>query len=177
MAASDIQSRVSYWATQYGVPPAIALAVAQQESGFNQSARGRAGEVGVMQLMPATAAGLQVNPYDLDQNISGGVQLLADNYNRFGDWSLALSAYNGGPSRVASTGAVIPSTSGYVASVLARAGAFLEAFPEVFPTAFPGAGSPTPSDDGQWPTGDAVDWTSTGPLLAIGGVLALLALA
>lgn len=168
MPRSETQSQISYWAAQYGVPPAIALAVAQQESGLNQAARGRAGEVGVFQLMPATAAGLGVDPYDPDANIEGGVRLLADNYHRFGDWSLALSAYNGGPSRVASSGAVIPSTAGYVASVLARAGALPGGAPPELDAGVPPylGESPVPG----------VDWDTLGPILAAGGVLALLAL-
>ena len=122
MTRSEAQSRVSYWAGQYGVPESLALAVAQQESGFIQDKRGYSGEVGVMQLMPATAVGLRVDSYDPEQNIEGGVRLLRDNYTRFGDWSLALSAYNGGPGNVAAYGGVAPKTAGYVASVMSQAG-------------------------------------------------------
>ena len=72
-ATSSIQSLITSVANQFGVPPSIALAVAQKESGFNQAAVGAAGELGVMQLMPATAAGLGVDPSDLTQNVTGGV--------------------------------------------------------------------------------------------------------
>ena len=95
MAAST-QDQIRAAAAAYGVDPAIALAVAQRESGFNQGARGAAGEVGVFQLMPATAQGLGVDPYNQDQNINGGVSLLAQLYAKFGDWTKALAAYNGG---------------------------------------------------------------------------------
>ena len=46
--------------------------------------------------MPQTAVGLGVDPSDVDQNISGGVSLLAQLYQKFGNWSQALSAYNSG---------------------------------------------------------------------------------
>jgi len=98
---SSIQSLITSIATLKGVPPSIALAVAQKESGFNQAAVGSSGEIGVMQLMPATAAGLGVDPSDLNQNVTGGVSLLASLYQQFGDWSDALAAYNAGPTHLA----------------------------------------------------------------------------
>lgn len=84
-----------------GVPVSLALAIAQRESGFSQAARGAAGEIGVMQLMPATAAQLGVDPYDLAQNIHGGILFLADLYRQFGDWTLTAEAYNWGPNKLA----------------------------------------------------------------------------
>jgi hypothetical protein len=105
-------------ASQYGVPPDLAVAVAKQESGLNQSARGKAGEVGVFQLMPATASGLNVNPYDLNQNVQGGITYLKQMYDRFGDWSTALLAYNAGPGAV-SSGKVPPSSQSYMANIMA----------------------------------------------------------
>ena len=85
-----------------GVPPAIALGVAQQESGIAQwtpsgnLVTGSAGEIGVFQLMPSTAAGLGVDPADVNDNVSGGVSLLAQLYQKYGNWPQALSAYNSG---------------------------------------------------------------------------------
>lgn len=110
-STSSIQSLITSVANQFGVPPSIALAVAQKESGFNQGAVGTAGEIGVMQLMPATAAGLNVNPSDLNQNVIGGVSLLASLYNQFGNWSDALAAYNAGPTHLAAG-------QGYASSIL-----------------------------------------------------------
>jgi len=96
MTVTDAKSRVAYYAAAYGVPVDLALAVAQRESGFNQDARGGSGEIGIMQLMPPTAAHLKVNSYDPEANIEGGVRLLRDEYKRFGSWSYALAAYNCG---------------------------------------------------------------------------------
>ncbi len=103
MAGSvDLQTLIYQQALAQGVPPSIALAVAQKESGVSQWTRsgglvtGAAGEIGVFQLMPATAAGLGVDPSDVNQNISGGISLLATLYAKYQDWSKALSAYNSG---------------------------------------------------------------------------------
>jgi len=94
---SSTQNQIVSTANQYGVPPSIALAVAQIESSFNQAAVSSAGAIGVMQLMPKTAAGLNVDPTDATQNIQGGVDYLAQLYNQFGNWPAALAAYNAGP--------------------------------------------------------------------------------
>ena len=80
-----------------------------------------------MQLEPATAAQLGVHPYDLAQNIRGGVQYLGQQLARFGDPALALAAYNWGPARVASAIAIYGSdwlshapseTRAYVSKIL-----------------------------------------------------------
>lgn len=131
-AAQSIQQMVSAAAVQYGVDPALALAVASAESGFNQNVVSGAGAIGVMQLMPATAAGLGVNPQNLQQNISGGVRYLAQLLAQFGDPAVAVAAYNAGPGNVSaalsSSGgagwlALLPAeTQNYVPKVLSLAG-------------------------------------------------------
>lgn len=97
MTISDI---ITAEAQRRGVPPALALAVAKRESGLNQAARGAAGEIGIFQLMPATAAALGVNAYDPAQNIAGGIAYLRQMFDRYGRWDLAAAAYNWGPGRV-----------------------------------------------------------------------------
>lgn len=119
-------------AQRYGVDPRLALEAAIQESSLNQSARGAAGEIGVMQLMPATAAQLRVNPYDLADNIKGGVLYLRQQLASFGgDYAKALAAYNCGPGCVADAireygagwmGGVPASTQRHVAAILNRVG-------------------------------------------------------
>ena len=119
MATVNVASLIYQQALTSGVPPAIALAVAQKESGVSQwtpsggLVTGSSGEVGVFQLMPGTAASLGVDPTDLTQNIQGGITFLAQLYQKYGDWAQALSAYNCG----SPTGS--PS---YANSVLAIAG-------------------------------------------------------
>ena len=93
-----VQQMIVQAAVAQGVDPNLALAVAQQESGFNQSAIGTSGEVGVFQLMPTTAQQLGVNPSDLQQNINGGVTYLKQQLDTFGgDPAFAAAAYNSGP--------------------------------------------------------------------------------
>ena len=61
-----------------------------------------AGAQGVAQFMPATAAGLGIDPLDPLQAIPAAAGFLSRLYARFGDWRLALAAYNWGPGNVAS---------------------------------------------------------------------------
>jgi soluble lytic murein transglycosylase-like protein len=89
-------------AQQQGLDPALALEVASAESNFNPNAVSPAGAIGVMQLMPATAAQLGVDPYDAAQNIQGGVTYLRQLLAQFGDPVAAVAAYNCGPGCVRS---------------------------------------------------------------------------
>lgn len=116
----DLRDLIVAEANDQGVPPEIALAVATQESGLchwgpgGGVLRGKAGEYGVMQLMPATASVLGVDPTDVNQNIHGGVKYLSQLYDRFGDWSLAVQHYNGNG----------PAAQSYSARVMAIARGF-----------------------------------------------------
>lgn len=108
-------------AQKYGVDPKLVSAVAEVESGFNPNAVSSAGAVGIMQLMPETAASLGVNPYDAQQNIEGGVHYLRQLMDAFpGDLRRAVAAYNAGPQAVREYGGVPPygETQAYVDSVL-----------------------------------------------------------
>jgi hypothetical protein len=116
----DLRDMIVSEANDQGVPPEIALAVAAKESGIchwgpgGGVLRGKAGEYGVMQLMPATAASLGVDPTDVNQNIHGGVKYLRQLYDRFGDWALAVQHYNGSG----------PAAQNYAARVMAIARGF-----------------------------------------------------
>lgn len=102
-ANASVASMVTAAANQYGVDPALALAVANQESGLNPSlVNAQSGAAGIMQLMPATSAQFGVtNPLDPTQNIPAGVQYLSQLLNRYnGDVAEAVAAYDWGPSNV-----------------------------------------------------------------------------
>ncbi len=91
-------------AEEYGLSPALVKAVVQVESDFDPHLVSPAGAMGLMQLMPATAAGLGVtDACDPAQNIDGGIRYLLGQIIRFGgDVKMALAAYNCGPNRLVS---------------------------------------------------------------------------
>ena len=108
-------------AADAGVPPAIVKAVIHAESAFNAGAVSRAGAMGLMQLMPATARELGVlDPFRAEQNVHGGARYLRHLHDRFGSWTPTLAAYNAGPTAVDRYQGVPPygETQQYVRRVL-----------------------------------------------------------
>ncbi|MCV2869961.1 lytic transglycosylase domain-containing protein [Defluviimonas sp. WL0002] len=107
-------------AQRHGVPVDLFLRLVQRESGWNPSAVSHKGARGLAQLMPDTARNLGVDASNPDQNLEGGARYLRMMYDRFGDWRLALAAYNAGPEAVAKHGGVPPyaETQGYVKGIL-----------------------------------------------------------
>lgn len=87
-------------ARKHNVPEDLFLRLVQQESGWNPNARSNKGALGLAQLMPQTARALGVNPRDPRQNLEGGARYLRRQYETFGNWRLALAAYNAGPGAV-----------------------------------------------------------------------------
>lgn len=111
-------------AARHAVRPELVRAIIHVESAFNPRARSPKGAMGLMQLMPATAADLQVtDPYDPTQNIQGGVRYLRQLLDRYdGNEELALAAYNAGPEAVERHGYQVPpfgETRDYLARVRA----------------------------------------------------------
>jgi soluble lytic murein transglycosylase-like protein len=118
---ADYASQIQASAARFNIPPSLALAVATTESHLDPNAISPKGAIGLFQLMPATAAGLHVDPNDPSQNITGGLTYLQQLYNQYGDWNTALIAYNEGPGALASKG-IYPSSQAYADSILAAAG-------------------------------------------------------
>lgn len=106
-------------AASTGLPPALLYAVAKVESRFQVDARSPVGARGLLQVMPATAASLELDP-DLPQtNVLAGARYLKQLVDRFGSVDTALAAYNAGPTAVAEAGGAAPSLDvvRYVANV------------------------------------------------------------
>jgi cell wall-associated NlpC family hydrolase len=108
-AGKQYASAIVSAANKNGVPPALLAAVVWQESNFNARAVSPAGAKGLVQLMPATARGLGVDPMNPTQALDGGARYLKQQLNTFGGRTdLALAAYNAGPSAVRRYGGVPP---------------------------------------------------------------------
>jgi hypothetical protein len=105
-----------------GVRPDLIRAVMQVESAFNPRARSPKGALGLMQLMPATLREFGVgDPFDPTDNVRAGVRYLRALLDRYGnDETLALAAYNAGPTAVDRHGQAVPpyrETQHYVAQI------------------------------------------------------------
>ena len=121
--AGQYDSIIEKAATSASVEPNLLRAVIVVESGFNSHAISKRGAVGLMQLMPATAARFGVaNAFDPRQNVHGGARYLKFLIDRFGqNLGLALAAYNAGEDAVERNGGQIPpfsETMAYVPRVL-----------------------------------------------------------
>lgn len=111
---------------RHGVDPALLAAVASVESSFDPGAVSSAGAQGLMQFMPATAAGLGVSPLDPASAVDGAARYLKSLAGQFGSTELALAAYNAGPGTVSRYGGIPPyaETQNYVRAVMSKAEAY-----------------------------------------------------
>jgi cell wall-associated NlpC family hydrolase len=117
---SDLVPLFESASAQTGVPASLLAAVAKQESGYDPGAVSSAGAQGIMQLMPSTASGLGVDPFDPAQAIDGAAQLLGGYLQQYnGSIPLTLAAYNAGPGAVSQYGGVPPyaQTTAYVTNI------------------------------------------------------------
>ena len=93
-----------------GLDPYLVRAMIQVESRFNPSAKSTMGSIGLMQVLPKTAAKMGVtHPEDLHENLKAGTKFLRFLLNRYnGNTALAVMAYNAGPDRMDSTEGIAP---------------------------------------------------------------------
>jgi soluble lytic murein transglycosylase-like protein len=117
-------------ASTHGVRAALLKAVIEVESGFDERAYSSKGAIGLMQVMPATAARYgQFDLYSAEQNIEVGARYLHDLLAMFdGNVRLAVAAYNAGENAVMRSGKRVPAypeTQRYVPMVLERYNRFL----------------------------------------------------
>lgn len=125
-------AHVAAAARRFGIPEAWIWAVMRVESGGNARAVSRAGAMGLMQIMPATWAGLRTryglgpDPFDVRDNIMAGAAYLREMHDRYGNASAMLAAYNAGPGRyddfVSRGRPLPPETVGYLAQLAPIAG-------------------------------------------------------
>ena len=105
-------------ASETRLPLSLLTAVARVESEFQAGATSSAGARGLLQVMPTTAAELELDVEHPTQNVLAGARYLRLQFDRFPSSDLALAAYNAGPAAVASAGgAPSDETLTYVADV------------------------------------------------------------
>lgn len=120
------QELITRAANRAGLPPAIVHSVARAESAYRTDALSPKGAIGLMQLMPGTAAALNANPRDPGENADAGAMYLRQLLEKYdGDphqVSKAIAAYNAGPGAVDKYHGVPPyrETIDYVNRVLKR---------------------------------------------------------
>jgi len=123
---TSLETMIEDTARQKGVDPDLVLSVVERESSFNTNAKGKDGEIGLMQLMRATAKSLGVkNRYNPTESIEGGTELLKRLIRKYKSIELALSGYNVGEPKLDAylakhPGKVHPATKVYVDDVMAK---------------------------------------------------------
>jgi soluble lytic murein transglycosylase-like protein len=124
--AQHFNPRLSSQEAQFGVSRPLVASLVYAESHFSPTAKSPAGAIGLCQLMPGTAANLGVRyPYDISQNVYGGVRYLAQQLGKFAMYpnsqrfEYSMAAYNAGPNAVAKYGGMPPyrETQHYVRTV------------------------------------------------------------
>ncbi|MGA2216203.1 MAG: lytic transglycosylase domain-containing protein [Candidatus Acidiferrales bacterium] len=120
-AAAPYGELIRAAAAKHGLDATLITRLIAAESNFNPQAVSRRQALGLMQLLPKTAAQYSVaNVFDPAQNIEGGTHYLKDLLEKYrGNLSLALAAYNAGPDMVERYGGIppFPETQNYVKKI------------------------------------------------------------
>ena len=124
----EVGAIIDRYAARHGVDPALARAVAWQESRWSQSALSHAGAIGVMQLMPETARwfgpavlGRRIDPHRIEHNIDAGVAYIGWLLRQTGSTRLAVGSYYQGLGATRTRG-FYDDTVDYVAGVMSFRG-------------------------------------------------------
>lgn len=119
---AEVRAIIADTARQYGVPSSLALAVAYQESGFQQEVVSSVGAIGAMQVLPRTGrnlervAGRPLDLLDARDNVLAGVLLLRQLTRSEGSVEATLAGYYQGVGSIARQG-ILPQTEQYIANI------------------------------------------------------------
>jgi soluble lytic murein transglycosylase-like protein len=130
---SEYDTLITNLSSEYKVDPALIKAVVHIESAFQNKAVSRAGAMGLMQLMPRTAASynLTEDHFEPKANLTAGIRHLKYLLKRYkGDKKLSLAAYNAGETAVSRHNGIPPfkETQNYVVKVLSLYGKYSHSF-------------------------------------------------
>jgi len=121
LPAAQLDSLIEGAARQQNLQPALLRSMVKQESGARPCAVSPKGAMGLMQLMPATAAQLGVkDPFNPQENLNAGALFFKQLLTIYDDLPLALGAYNAGPARVSAIDGIpaIPETQEYIKKIM-----------------------------------------------------------
>jgi soluble lytic murein transglycosylase-like protein len=121
LPAAQLDSLIEGAAKQQDLQPELLRSMVDQESGARPCAVSSKGAMGLMQLMPATAAQLGVkDPFDPQENLNAGAWFVKQLLTTYNDLPLALGAYNAGPAKVNAIDGIpaIPETQNYIQKIL-----------------------------------------------------------
>jgi soluble lytic murein transglycosylase-like protein len=116
----ELLNYIKTYREKYGLPMGLLQSMALIESRGQHGRTSPKGAIGAFQITPRTAAYLNIDPSNMEQNTEGAARYMRELLNKnSGDVDLALASYNAGPSRVRRYGGVppIPETQNYVAGV------------------------------------------------------------
>ena len=118
---SDLRDEFRAAAKDTDLPLAMIVAVAKVESNLDTNASSDAGAHGLLQVLPSTAAELELDAYHVGENVLAGARYLRQLLDRFQSTELALAAYNAGPTAVELEGSSPnDETVAYVANVTSQ---------------------------------------------------------
>jgi hypothetical protein len=159
---------------EYGIDPRFLASVAEVESGFdpaviNCSLASSAGARGLMQFMPATAKGYNIDPCVPEQAVDGAARYFLVLFKKFKRWDLSLASYNYKEARVTECMCVpaVTETQNYVTKVLGRWEELKAKYPDQLPVGPPPLPGGAFISGGVIPGGYMVETYNRGPMCLV----------